>query len=81
MQGKPLTTYDLLPCDGDIFYWPAGRKHELVGRGMWFAPFPQFHISTFATTDKRVLHMTWQHERLLEADQFDKDQNDAGSKL
>jgi CubicO group peptidase (beta-lactamase class C family) len=72
IQGMPITTYTLKPCDGDTFYWPANREHELVDLGMWFAPFPQWHLVSFTTNEKRVLSLSWQHDRLIDPEQFDK---------
>jgi CubicO group peptidase (beta-lactamase class C family) len=81
MQGSRFTTYDLEPCDGDTFYWPASREHELVERGMWFAPFPQFHLITFTVTREQVVNLIWQHDRHMDAEQFDKDNHGEGSRL
>jgi hypothetical protein len=71
-QGKLLMGYDLLPCNGDTFYWPASRGHELVDRGMWSAPFPPWHLVSFVTSETQVLGLTWQHERLMDEERFDK---------
>jgi CubicO group peptidase (beta-lactamase class C family) len=81
IQGMPITTYELKPCDGDTFFWPADREHEIVDCGMWFAPFPQFHLVTFTTDEKRVIRLAWQHDRLMDAEQFDKQHDDIDAKL
>jgi hypothetical protein len=81
VQGFPLTTYDLKPSDGDTFYWPANREHELVDRGMWFAPFPQWHFVKFETNEKRVLSLSWQHEKLMAAEVFVKEDDGVGARL
>jgi CubicO group peptidase (beta-lactamase class C family) len=81
IQGMPITTYNLKPCDGDTLYWPAGREHELVDRGMWFAPFPQWHLISFETDDKRVLALTWQHDRLMDPEVFDKEHDGVEARL
>jgi CubicO group peptidase (beta-lactamase class C family) len=81
VQGMPKTTYDLQPCDGDTFYWPSDREYELVDRAMWFNPFPGFHLFNFATNEKRVLSVLWQHERLMDAEVFDKENDGVGARL
>jgi hypothetical protein len=81
IQGIPITTYDLKPCDGDTFFWPANREHELVDRGMWFAPFPQFHLVSFTTNSKRVLSLAWQHDRIMDAEVFEKEVDEVGAIL
>jgi CubicO group peptidase (beta-lactamase class C family) len=81
IQGSSTTTYSLEPCDGDTFYWPASREYELVDRGMWFAPFPQWHLVSFETNEKGVLGLTWQHERLMDAEVFDKADEGVEAKL
>jgi CubicO group peptidase (beta-lactamase class C family) len=81
IQGMPKTTYDLQPCDGDTFYWPADREYELVDRAMWFNLFPGFHLFNFVTNEKRVLSVSWQHERLMDAEVFDKEEDEMEAKL
>ncbi|KAF2795476.1 beta-lactamase/transpeptidase-like protein [Melanomma pulvis-pyrius CBS 109.77] len=81
IQGMPITTYHVKPCDGDTFFWPADREHELVDRGMWFAPFPQFHLLVFETDSNGVLSLAWQHDRIMDAEVFDKEVNEVGARL
>jgi hypothetical protein len=72
IQDKPLTTYDLKPCDEDTFYWAADREHEIVDRGMWFNPLPQYHLVHFNVDGKGVRSLAWQHDRLMDAEVFSK---------
>jgi CubicO group peptidase (beta-lactamase class C family) len=74
LQGMPKSTFDLQPCDGDTFYWPADREYELVDRAMWFNLFPGFHMFNFTTNKKRVLSVWWQHEQKMDAEEFTKEE-------
>ncbi|KAF2869204.1 beta-lactamase/transpeptidase-like protein [Massariosphaeria phaeospora] len=81
VQGKPASTYDLVPCDGDTFSWAVDRDHEVVDRGMWINPLPQFHVINFEVDGKCVRSLSWQHDRLMDAEVFLKAGEEAKSKL
>ncbi|PVI01003.1 beta-lactamase/transpeptidase-like protein [Periconia macrospinosa] len=71
MQGLS-TAYDVKPYDGDSFYFEANRELELIDRGMWFYPFPQFRVFHFEVNDGLVSGFTWQHDRLMDPETFTK---------
>ncbi len=73
IQGLPITHYNLQPCDGDTFYWPVNREFELVELGTLFQIWPQYHFVRFATNERRVLDLTWQHYRLMKPEIFEKE--------
>jgi CubicO group peptidase (beta-lactamase class C family) len=81
LQGMPKSTFDLQPCDGDTFYWPADREYELVDRAMWFNLFPGFHMFNFTTNEKKVLSVSWQHEQKMDAEEFTKEEDDVTARL
>jgi hypothetical protein len=63
VQGKPQTRYNPLPYNGDTFYWPADRKDELCGRGMWPFTTPGWHKIVFGTSDNaNIDHLAWKHD-------------------
>ena len=73
IQGLPITHYNLRPCDGDTFYWTVDRELELVELGTWFHVWPQYHFVKFRTNEKRVLSLTWQHDKSMKPETFDKE--------
>jgi CubicO group peptidase (beta-lactamase class C family) len=75
LQGMPKSTFDLQPCDGDTFYWPADRENELVDHAMLYNLFPGFHLFNFTTNEKRVLSVSWQHEQKMDAEEFVKEED------
>ncbi|ORX93614.1 beta-lactamase/transpeptidase-like protein [Clohesyomyces aquaticus] len=80
MQGLS-TAYEVQPLDGDSFYFDADRDFEIVDRGMWINPLPQFHVFHFNVSQKCVHSLTWKHDRLMEAEVFAKDNQEQASKL
>jgi hypothetical protein len=64
-----------------LFSSPQTVEHELVDRGMWFAPFPQFHLVSFTTNSKRVLSLAWQYDRIMDAEVFEKEVDEVGARL
>ncbi|KAF1963426.1 beta-lactamase/transpeptidase-like protein [Byssothecium circinans] len=80
MQGLS-TTYDVKPFDGDSFYFDANREWELIDRGMWFYPFPQFRVFHFDVKEDGVRSFTWQHDHLMDPETFTKDSDGYSSKL
>ena len=73
IQGMPQTHYNLLPYDGDTFYWPANREEELCRRGMWPFTAPGWHKIAFETSDNAdVRRLVWKHDPLPKTEKFRK---------
>ena len=73
VQGMLQTRYNLLPYDGDTFYWPANREEELCKRGMWPFTAPGWHKIGFETSDKAGVHrLVWKHDPLAKPEVFRK---------
>jgi CubicO group peptidase (beta-lactamase class C family) len=70
-QGSPITTYDLKPLDRDTFFWDVNRDLELE-QGSNINPLLQFHIIHFKADKRGIGSLSWQHDRLMEADIFQK---------
>ncbi|KAF2821844.1 beta-lactamase/transpeptidase-like protein [Ophiobolus disseminans] len=60
VRGRPSTTYQLLPWDGDTFYWEANRNKEVCEKAMWPIPSPQWHLITFCLGQREVETLKWQ---------------------
>jgi CubicO group peptidase (beta-lactamase class C family) len=72
VQNMPLTKYQLLPYDGNTFYWPANRNAD-IKRCIWPMFSPQRHKVTFGATGKGpVDRLIWQHDPLGKAEVFSK---------
>lgn len=73
VQGMRQIRYDLLPYDGDTFYWPANREEELCRRGMWPFTRPGWHKIVFETSDNAGIHrLIWKHDPLAKPEVFRK---------
>ena len=73
IKGYPKTEYDLLPYDGDTFYWKADREDELCNKGMWPFLFPEAHKVYFkAAGDGEVDQLSWHHDPLGKPEVFRK---------
>lgn len=72
VQHKPLTKYELLPYDGDTFYWPANRDAEMK-QCMWPITTTGWHKITFgATASSTIDHLVWKHDPFAKAEVFHK---------
>ncbi|KAH8733126.1 beta-lactamase/transpeptidase-like protein [Phaeosphaeriaceae sp. PMI808] len=60
VRGRPSTTYQLLPWNGDTFYWEANRDKEVCEKAMWPIPSPQWHLITFCLGQRGVETLKWQ---------------------
>ncbi|KAF2006781.1 beta-lactamase/transpeptidase-like protein [Amniculicola lignicola CBS 123094] len=76
VQGMAITKYDLSHCDENTFVWAADREDELVRRGMWLQPLPQFHMINFGVNQTSVQSLFWQHDRQMKPERFGKECND-----
>ncbi|ORX97752.1 beta-lactamase/transpeptidase-like protein [Clohesyomyces aquaticus] len=59
VQGHTLTTYDLLPYDGDTFYWEANRDREVCDKTMFPFPTHQRHLVSFQLGVMGVKSLQW----------------------
>ncbi|KAL8732941.1 MAG: hypothetical protein Q9181_003763 [Wetmoreana brouardii] len=81
VQHMPLTRYELLPYDGDTFYWPADRDAELK-QCMWPIISVGWHKITFASTGSGITdRLVWKHDPFARADVFYKKKVDSESRL
>ncbi|KAJ4300072.1 hypothetical protein N0V90_005321 [Kalmusia sp. IMI 367209] len=60
VRGRPSTTYQLRPWNGDTFYWEADRDKEVCEKAMWPIPSPQWHLITFCLGQRGVETLKWQ---------------------
>lgn len=60
VRGRPYTTYELLPWNGDTFHWEANRDREVCEKAMWPIPSPQWHLVTFCLGPQGVETLKWQ---------------------
>ncbi|MCJ1460972.1 hypothetical protein MMC28_011354 [Mycoblastus sanguinarius] len=75
VQNIPLTKYELLPYDGDTFYWPANRNAELK-QCMWPIISAGWHKVTFGATDSVAIdHLMWKYDPFGKAGVFQKRSN------
>lgn len=73
LQRKARVSYDLLPYDGDTFYWPVDREEELCRRAMFPAIYPSWHKVGFGTNlDGFVDHLRWGHDPMAKPEIFRK---------
>lgn len=78
VQGQPSTTYQLLPWNGDTFYWEADRDKEVCDKAMWPIPSPQWHLITFGVGQHGVEHLKWQVDPMANAPETFQRQGVAG---
>ena len=65
VKGTIRTHFDLLPYDGDSFYWKADREWELCEKGMWPFLSPEWHKIHFnLSAYGHVESFTWHHDPL-----------------
>jgi CubicO group peptidase (beta-lactamase class C family) len=62
LQNSVLTTYELLPWDGDTFYWEIEREREICDKGMFPVPIAVMHLMRFAVVGRSVESLYWRHE-------------------
>jgi hypothetical protein len=62
VRGSSLTTYNLLPRDGDTFYWRIDREEEMCVKGMIPVPIAVTQLMHFAVSGNRVDNLQWRHE-------------------
>ena len=63
VQHDDRVMYNLLPYDGDTFYWPADREQELCAEAMYAFVVPEWHKITFCTSgDGAVDRLVWGHD-------------------
>lgn len=79
-QGSTATDYDLLPWDGDTFFWEANRDKETT-RGMFPFPFPPMHLIRFKVRGDRVASLTWHHDMLSKPWVFRREVQGGGKAL
>ncbi|KAF2791396.1 beta-lactamase/transpeptidase-like protein [Melanomma pulvis-pyrius CBS 109.77] len=73
VKGSSRTSYNLLPYDGDTFYWKADRDWELCTKGMWPFMSPEPHKIHFKASDNgHVQQLTWFHDPLGQPETFRK---------
>ena len=78
VQNMPLTRYNLIPYDGNTFYWPACRDEE-VKNCMWPVMSPGYHKLTFeATRSHAIGQVLWQHDPFFKPEAFRKRDTTAG---
>jgi CubicO group peptidase (beta-lactamase class C family) len=72
VQGLPLTTYDLMPYDGDTFYWPPNREEELCKKGMFLFLYSGWHKVTFRSSVEggNIDQMIWHHDSSARPETF-----------
>jgi Domain of unknown function (DUF3471) len=71
VQGSQRTTYDLLPHDSDMFYWPADRDEEVCTRFRFPSLWPDAHKFSFGTGSDGVIdHLIWGHDPAAKAEVF-----------
>lgn len=72
VPNMPLTKYQLVPYDGDNFYWPANRNAELK-QCMWPLLSIGWQKVTFRATNNTIVdQLIWKHDRLGRAEVFQK---------
>ena len=83
VNGLLLTNYDLLPYDGNTFYWPPNREDEICNRGMFLFLYPGFHKVSFGSSVKggSVDQMTWHHDPSASPETFSKREAVAAARL
>jgi CubicO group peptidase (beta-lactamase class C family) len=82
VKGSSRTSYNLLPYDGDIFYWEADREWELCTKGMWPFMSPSPHKIHFkASENGEVKQLTWSHDPLGRPEVFRKKTTQSRAKL
>ncbi|KAL1599462.1 hypothetical protein SLS60_007265 [Paraconiothyrium brasiliense] len=60
-QGK--TNFDLLPYDGDTFYWKVNREDEMCKKGMFGFMFKDWHMFRFeVNSNGEVERLLWRHD-------------------
>lgn len=70
VQHMPLTKYELLPYDGDTFYWPPNRNAELK-QCMWPIMSTGWHKIRFCTTDSLTVdQLIWRHDPFAKPEVF-----------
>ena len=72
VQHMPLTRYNLLPYDGDTFYWPASRDAELK-QCMWPITSTGWHKVMFKSAHGGGIdRLIWRHDPFGSAETFYK---------
>ncbi|KAI4123827.1 MAG: hypothetical protein LQ338_005087 [Usnochroma carphineum] len=61
VQDMPLTTYELVPYDGNTFYWPANRNEE-IKQSMWPIVSIGPHKIKFEVDKGVVQRLVWKHD-------------------
>lgn len=64
VRGRPSSTYQLFPFNGDTFYWEADRDREVCEKGMWPIASPYWHLITFCLGKRGVEALKWQVDPL-----------------
>lgn len=60
-QGK--TNFDLLPYDGDTFYWRVNREEEMCKKGMFGFMYKDWHMFRFVVnSNDEVESVLWRHD-------------------
>jgi hypothetical protein len=63
-RGK--TNFDLLPYDGDTFYWRVDREEEMCQKGMWGFTYKDWHLFRFEiNSHEEVDKLFWKHDPYL----------------
>ncbi|KAL8851434.1 MAG: hypothetical protein Q9221_003613 [Calogaya cf. arnoldii] len=72
MQHMPLTSYELLPYDGNTFYWLANRNAE-IAQSMCPIPSTGYHKIVFGTDQKHGIdRLIWKHDPYARPEVFGK---------
>lgn len=72
VQNMPKTKYQLVPYDGNTFYWPANRNAELK-QCMWPIMSTGWHKVTFGATNNAIVdQLIWKHDPFGRAEVFHK---------
>ncbi|MCJ1388323.1 hypothetical protein MMC18_001169 [Xylographa bjoerkii] len=74
VQPPSRTYYDLLPYDGNTFFWPANREDEICKKGMWPFLSAGFHKIRFETDKDGVIvdRLVWAHDVSAKPEVFRK---------
>ncbi|KAF1997030.1 beta-lactamase/transpeptidase-like protein [Amniculicola lignicola CBS 123094] len=60
------TSFELLPYDGNTFYWPVDREEEMCNKGMFGFMYKDWHLFRFEiNADGEVERLLWRHDPYL----------------
>jgi hypothetical protein len=63
---RGTTHLDLVPYDGDTFYWRINREQEMCQKGMWRFMYKHWHLFRFEINSHgEVDTLLWKHDPYL----------------